>query len=189
MTRHNLGFWTADVLAGKLKCRFGPGKGDYLIAHKNLRGEPLYLIKPTTYMNRSGLAATQLIEHLGVSPAQLLVVCDDFNLDEGRIRIREKGSDGGHNGLHSIIAELGLGEFPRIRLGIGPVPPGADPADFVLAKIEESVIHTFRDLADRAAEAVIDYVTRGFGFAAGKYNLRPSAPDDETDGAGRPKEV
>lgn len=188
-TRHNLGFWTADILAGKLKCRFGPGKGDYHIARKRLRGEALYLMKPTTFMNHSGRAVVQLIESLELSPAQVIVVCDDFALEEGRIRIRKKGSDGGHNGLYSLIAEMGTEEFPRVRLGIGPVPPETDPADFVLAKIEESSINTLRDMADRASEAVIDYVTRGFGFAASKYNLKPSAPDDKEPGADRPKEV
>jgi len=188
-TRHNLGFWTADILAEKLKCRFEPGQGDFVIAQKRMRGEPLCLVKPTTYVNRSGHAVAQLVENRRITPSQVIVVCDDFTLDEGRIRLRRKGSDGGHNGLKSIIAQLGTEEFPRIRLGTGPVPENVDPVDFVLAKVGENDINTLRELADRASEAVIDLVTRGFGIAAGKYNLKPSAPAAETDGADRPKEV
>lgn len=182
-TRHNLGYWTADILAGKLKCQFKLSQGEYFVSQKNLHGETLYLAKPTTYMNRSGLAVLQLLDHQAINLNQIIVVCDDFALEEGRIRIRQKGSDGGHNGLKSIITYLGSEEFSRIRLGIGPVPEKTDPADFVLAKIEESVINSLRDLADRASEAVIDFVTRGFGFAASKYNLKPSAPAQNEDGA------
>jgi len=189
LSRHNLGFWTADILCRKLKCRFRPGKGDYLIAHKNLQGVRLHLIKPTTFMNASGHAAVQLIDNLEITPQEMLVVCDDFALELGRIRIREKGSDGGHNGLYSIITELGTTEFPRLRLGTGPLPPSVDSADFVLAKIEESYINTLRELADTAADAAIDVVTRGLGFAATKYNKRPSAPGENANGADRPKEV
>jgi PTH1 family peptidyl-tRNA hydrolase len=189
LTRHNLGYWTADILCRKLKCGLKQGKGDYLIGRKKLRDESLYVVKPTTYMNLSGRAVSQLVNKYELTSNQVLVVCDDFALEQGRIRIRDKGSDGGHNGLYSIIAELGTTEFPRIRLGIGPVPPEVDPADFVLAKIEESAINTLRELADRASEAVIDYVTRGLGFAAGKYNVKPSAPDELMDGADRPREV
>ncbi len=189
LTRHNLGFWTGDRVAEKLKCRFKPGKGDYYIAQKRLRGNMVSLVKPTTFMNLSGRAAKQIMDKYELTPKQILVICDDFALDEGRIRVRQKGSDGGHNGLFSIIDELHTPDFPRIRLGIGPVPEREDPADFVLAKIEESVIHTLRKLADRAAEAVVDYVTRGFGYTAGKYNVKPSAPPESDDGAERPKEV
>jgi len=189
MTRHNLGFWTADILAGKLKCQFKLGRGDYFVSRKDLRGETLYLAKPTTYVNRSGLAVSQFLECHDLTLGQTIVVCDDFALEEGRIRVRQKGSDGGHNGLKSIISHLGSEGFSRIRLGIGPVPENIDPADFVLAKIEESVINSLRELADRASEAVLDFVMRGFGFAASKYNVKPSAPAQEEDGAERPKEV
>ena len=182
-TRHNLGFWTADILAGKLKCRFKPGRGDFYVAETRRRNREICLVKPTTYMNLSGQAVAQSIGLYKLAVGQIIVVCDDFALEEGRIRLRKKGGDGGHNGLKSIISELGTEDFSRLRLGIGLVPVNVDPVDFVLAKIEESVINDLRNLADRASEAVFDYVTRGFEYTAGKYNVKPSAPTENAGGA------
>jgi len=189
LTRHNLGFWTVDQVAKKIKCRFTEGSGEFFLARKSIRGQSVALVKPTTYMNLIGHVVMQLVDQYGIALHQLLVVCDDFALEEGRIRIRRQGSDGGHNGLKSIISELGTQQFARIRLGIGPVPAGVEPADFVLAKIEKTTINTLRDLADRAAQAVIECVTQGVDLAANAYNIRPSAPPEDADGAERPKEV
>jgi len=188
-TRHNLGFWVVERVAQKLKVRLKPGRGDFEIAERRLHGGLIRLAQPTTYMNLSGLAVTQIINLYKLTERQVLVVCDDFALEEGYLRLRKKGSDGGHNGLKSIIEDVGTVEFPRLRLGIGPVPEGEDPADFVLAQIEENVIHRLRQMADRASEAVMDYIFRGFGFTANKYNTKPSAPAEKADGAERPREV
>jgi len=188
-TRHNLGFWVVEHVAKKTKVRLKPGRGDFEIAERQLKGGLIRLAKPTTYMNLSGVAVAQLIKLYDLTTSAMLVVCDDFALEEGYLRLRKKGSDGGHNGLKSIIEEVGTVEFPRLRLGIGPVPDRMDPADFVLAQIEENVIHRLQQMAERGSEAVMDYIFRGFGFTANKYNTKPSAPAEQADGAERPKEV
>lgn len=189
LTRHNLGFWTVDRVARRLKRRFRRGAGNFLVAEKSVGGQKLTLAKPTTFMNLVGHAVTQLIDQYNITPSQLLVVCDDFALEEGRLRIRRRGSDGGHNGLKSIINSLGIEEFARVRLGIGPVPEGTDPADFVLAEIGENAVNSLQNMAERAAQAVFDCVVRGVEFAANAYNIRPSAPAEDEGGADRPKEV
>ena len=188
-TRHNLGFWAVDRVARRLKRRFRQGAGNFLVAEKSVGGQQLALAKPTTFMNLVGHAVTQLVDQYNITPSQLLVVCDDFALEEGRLRIRRRGSDGGHNGLKSIINSLGMEEFARVRLGIGPVPEGIHPADFVLAEIGENAVNSLQNLAERAAQAVVDCVVWGVEFAANAYNIRPSAPTEDAGGADRPKEV
>ncbi len=131
--RHNAGFMVVDRLAATLRVTFEPcGKLGAIgrIEERSRRG---FLLKPLTYMNRSGRAVGEVRDHYDIPLARVLVVSDDFNLPLGRIRIRRKGSDGGHNGLSSIIRTLGTEEFSRLRVGVGPLPSGKDPADFVLS--------------------------------------------------------
>lgn len=165
-TRHNIGFELADLVSESYGLVFRPGQGGYYLADstaghatetswwrrlfgtkkKARRGEGfvdqsahrIIIAKPTTYMNRSGESARQLLATYSLEPQQLLVVTDDFNLPVGAVRIRKSGSDGGHNGLKSIIYELGTDQFPRIRLGVGPKPAGIDVINFVLGRFEPS---------------------------------------------------
>jgi PTH1 family peptidyl-tRNA hydrolase len=123
-------------------------------------------------MNRSGDSACRVLEELGADVEDLLVVCDDFNLPLGMLRIRTKGSDGGHNGLASIIYQLDSQDFPRLRLGVGPLPPGRDPVEFVLGRFSESEEESLEKVRQDARRAVIDIADTGLSDAMNMYNRR-----------------
>ena len=106
-------------------------------------------------MNLSGRSAANLLAQNNITPSEMLVVVDDFNLDLGRIRLRTSGSDGGHNGLASLIEWLDTDDFPRLRAGIGPLPENVNPADFVLSRFEESQLQAKKELAEKAADAIL----------------------------------
>ena len=131
-TRHNVGFMAADAVAESF--RFGPFKSkfDGLIAEGNINGEKVMLLKPQTFMNLSGESLRPIMDFYKLDPEDFIVIFDDIDLDVGRIRIRKKGSAGGHNGIKSIISHLGSMEFPRIKIGVGAKPKGYDLADYVL---------------------------------------------------------
>ena len=125
-------------------------------------------------MNRTGLAARALLAERGISPPHMLVIVDDFNLPLGRIRFRRSGSGGGHHGLESLIELLETENFPRLRLGIGPVPAGIDSIDFVLGCFSKEEIVTTEKMIDNAAEAVIFALNNRFDEAMTKYNINPA---------------
>lgn len=160
-TRHNVGFLVADLLAGRAKASWRV-RGDRAEA---LAGD-LLLVKPLAFMNLSGPPVREALGYRGASPTDCLVVCDDMALPLETIRLRARGSSGGHHGLDSIIAALGTSEFPRLRVGIGPAPPGVDGAAHVLGRFRPGEIP---DL-ERAAEAAEAWAARGIGFAMTAYN-------------------
>lgn len=131
-TRHNFGYMVVDRLAFLKREEFRTGGGPFIYCRASIAGEQLFLCKSTTYMNNSGKAAIALKSHFNLSPAEILVVSDDCNLKLGKIRYRPTGSDGGHNGLASIIKALQSKEFPRLRLGINECPDGVPLEDYVL---------------------------------------------------------
>lgn len=165
---HNLGFEVVDLLKGESE--FRPGPGDYYQCRTILASREIVLLKPTTYMNRSGIAVQQFAESDGVLPLEMLVVADDFNLPLGRIRLRQTGTDGGHNGLASIIYHLQTDDFPRIRIGIGPAPENIPAEEFVLERFKQEQIPIVKEIITRAANAAIAWVNEGFDNAAGMYN-------------------
>jgi PTH1 family peptidyl-tRNA hydrolase len=169
-TRHNLGKEVVTTLAEELHLTLCPGKGAYCLADDASRD--LSLVTPTTYVNASGISACQIVEHLEISLEELLVVCDDISLPLGTLRIRKKGSDGGHNGLASIIYQLGSQDFPRLRLGIGPVPVGMEVADFVLSGFAPDEEGTVRSLKQTAREALLAIASGGIDNAMNAYNRR-----------------
>ena len=177
-TRHNIGWWVGDVLAQRRRLRFKPGQGDYFLAEGRIGGRRSRLLKATTYMNESGRAVAQYASRFGLYSQDLIVVTDDIDLPLGQIRIREKGSSGGHNGLASIIEHVGSEEIPRCRCGVGPVPTGADPAEFVLDPFDPDQLIVARQMAVTAADAVEAMVARGVAAAANTYNRKPPAPGD-----------
>lgn len=190
-TRHNLGWWVGDLMAQEAKVAFHAGRGRFLLAEVRVGGEPALLVKPTTYMNGSGEALADLSTSHEIDPGSLLVVADDFALALGQIRIRERGSSGGHNGLESIIEQLGSDEFARIRCGVGPVPEGVDAAHFVLDRMGPEELIVAREMAAKAARAVAMILARGVRTAANEYNRKPPAleePSRGSTGAERPKE-
>jgi peptidyl-tRNA hydrolase, PTH1 family len=124
----------------------------------------LVLVKPATFMNASGQAVRQVLAYRGWDPGRLVVVCDDLNLPLGKLRFRPSGSDGGHNGLKSVIASLGTSGFARLRMGIGQNPPGLDSADYVLSRFSRAESAAAAEMAARAADGLellaADGVTR-----------------------------
>lgn len=171
-TRHNVGFDTIDVLADKLNTSVDEKKFKGLYGKGIIAGEKVILLKPQTFMNLSGESVREAADFYKVDPEHIIVIYDDISLDVGQLRIRKKGSAGGHNGIKNIIAHLGTQEFPRIKVGVGDKPKGMDLADYVLghfskedqAKMDEA----FKDAAD-AAEMILD---KGMDAAMNHYNMK-----------------
>jgi PTH1 family peptidyl-tRNA hydrolase len=177
-TRHNLGFLAVEALATVRRSRWQAPARRRRTARCNVAGRDVLLVEPLTFMNLSGDALAALVLEETIPPERLLVVCDDIALPLGQVRLRRAGSDGGHNGLASIIERLGTTAFPRLRMGIGPVPPRVDAAEFVLAEFlpeEDPAVEAMVAEAMACAEAwIVDGVER----AMARFNARrdPSPP-------------
>lgn len=167
-TRHNIGFMVLDYLAKKGHCRF-QAKKLFKIVETDLQGDNIFLVKPFTYMNRSGLAVNALLEKHTVRRSQMLILCDDLNLPLGKFRIRKKGSHGGQKGLSSIIDVLRDESFPRLRLGIG-FNHKEDAASYVLSPFLLRERRTVRAMIISASQAVEDFVLHGVDWTMNKYN-------------------
>ena len=170
-TRHNAGFRAIDILAEKLGVRIDKLKFQGLYCQTNYNGCKLFLLKPQTYMNLSGRSVLQLSAYFNVPPQRIIVMFDDISLEPGRLRIRADGSAGGHNGIKSIIQEVGSQTFPRVKIGVGAKPnPNHDLADWVLSTfsaLEEKALAVSLNNAADAALAVIDH---GVPEAANRFN-------------------
>ncbi len=169
-TRHNIGRDAVAGLIARLGAAVGPGRGEFVFARDPSRD--LVMALNTTYMNASGVSAVDLLRYFEIEPADLLVVCDDFNLPFGTLRIRPGGGDGGHNGLGSIIASLGTREFPRLRIGIGPLPDGVDAADFVLSGFTADERERLDEIRAAAGEAMLAVFRDGLERAMSAHNRR-----------------
>jgi PTH1 family peptidyl-tRNA hydrolase len=169
-TRHNIGKNTVIGLIERLGLGLEAGRGEFVFARDP--NSDLILAHNTTYMNLSGISAVDIVDGFELRPDELLVVCDDFNLPFGSLRIRRSGSDGGHNGLNSIIAQLGTEEFPRLRIGIGPVPEGVDAADFVLSEFPAREREHLKEMAAAAGEALLAVFRDGLDRAMSVHNRR-----------------
>ena len=170
-TRHNAGFMTADVMAKNKGVAINRLRFKALTAQCTIGAESVLLMKPQTYMNLSGEAVEEAVRYYKIEPAHVLVVSDEMALPPGRIRIRTKGSAGGHNGLKNIIAHLGTEEFPRIRLGVGEPPhPDYDVKDWVLSTFKNQDAEDMARAAEHAAAAAECYITEGPEKAMNKFN-------------------
>ena len=170
-TRHNAGFMTADAMAKKLGVSINKLRFKALTASAEINGEKVLLMKPQTFMNLSGEAVGEAARFYKVPPEHVIVVSDEVSLPLGKLRVRPKGSAGGHNGLKSIIAHLGSDAFPRVRLGVGAPPhPDYDMADWVLSVFRNQDLEDMLSASDRAAEAVITYITDGPERAMNRFN-------------------
>lgn len=172
-TRHNVGFFVIDELCKRTRSRLRAGRGEYLVSECKLGGRNVCLIKPLTYMNNSGLAVLDAIGQSGTAVEKMLVVSDDFQLPLGKLRIRPRGSDGGHNGLYSIIYQLQTEDFPRLRCGIQSesVPKEKDRmAQFVLEPFDRNERAGAQQMIDRAASAVTTFVLEGIEVAMNRFN-------------------
>lgn len=168
-TRHNVGFMVLDTLARRLHVRFRHLPERY-VARKEYAGHGLVLVKPLLYMNESGVVAKGQLER---EPDEFLVVCDDMALPFGRLRLRPKGSAGGHKGLESIIYHLGRNDFPRLRVGIDAPGPGQDGVDYVLEPFPKEQAELLPEVLDLAADACLAAVTRGIERAMNRFNPAP----------------
>jgi len=173
-TRHNVGFEVVRRVAGHLKAVLQPSTSEHDWAVKQHGKRQLVLAWPRTLMNRSGLSARALLEDNGLVPIEMLVVVDDFNLPLGRTRFRVSGSDGGHNGLASVIEAVQTEFFPRLRLGTGPLPDNVDVVDFVLGHFEEQELTQAEEMIDTAVEAVLFAIDHRFEETMTRYNVNPA---------------
>ena len=170
-TRHNAGFRAIDVLAESLGCKIDKGKFQGLYGQCNRDGYKLYLLKPLTYMNLSGRSVLQLSAYFNVPPQRIIVMFDDISLPAGRLRIRGDGSAGGHNGIKSIIQELGSQDFPRVKIGVGAKPhPEMDLADWVLSTFSALEEKALSVSLKNAADAALCIIDKGVADAANRYN-------------------
>ncbi|MBK7142598.1 MAG: aminoacyl-tRNA hydrolase [bacterium] len=201
-TRHNVGFDVVDSLIGKNKATQQPRVKEFDWATFEEGERKIILAKPRTFMNLSGLAAARLLEENELTPSQMLVIVDDFAIPLGTVRIRGKGSAGGHNGLTSIMEELGTQAFPRIRMGIGKVTPQmapselgrqtspsapvqpkpvdneADIVDFVLSPFEPEERPVVDKMILHATEAVLFAIAHRLDQTMSKYNVNPALPEN-----------
>jgi PTH1 family peptidyl-tRNA hydrolase len=187
-TRHNAGFFVIDALCIRHKLPLKPGKGDWYEATYELNGEKVLMIKPSTYMNNSGLAVKDCMERNGIEMSDLLVIVDDFQLPLGTVRVRNDGSDGGHNGLASISNELGSSDYPRMRIGIGPERQirRDEYVDFVLGEFTEKEFDELDKLYDIYADCAESFVMQGVSKTMNSFNksfLENKA--NQTDQAGQ----
>lgn len=177
-TRHNAGFITADEIEKRLNVSINRSRFKSLTAECEVSGEKVLLMKPQTYMNLSGDAVIQAVSFYKLSPDHVIVVSDEMSLPVGRIRIKPKGSAGGHNGLKSIISTLGTEEFPRIRLGVGMPPnPEYDVKDWVLSTFRNQDAEDISSAAKRAADAVLSYIADGAEKTMNKFNQQVKRAD------------
>lgn len=170
-TRHNVGFAVIDALSDKYGIELTETKFKGAYGKGRIGNERVILLKPLTYMNLSGESIRPICDYFKVdSKENLIVISDDVDLDAGKIRVRPKGSAGGHNGLKSIIAQLGHSEFSRIRVGVGKKPKDYDLADWVLGHFEGENAVSIKEGMDRAVLAVEEIISEGVDSAMNKYN-------------------
>jgi PTH1 family peptidyl-tRNA hydrolase len=169
-TRHNVGFEVLRHLASRCADETEKDKFEGRVADAMIAGQRAMLLWPYTLMNRSGQSVLAAVDFYQLPLAELLVVCDDFNLALGTLRFRRQGSAGGQKGLQDIIHRLGTEEFSRLRIGIGPVPSGRDAADFVLSRFSATERPGIDEAIERAAEGVERWVTHGIEASMNQFN-------------------
>lgn len=169
-TRHNMGFNTINKLAQKYNIKITKTKYEGLYETGEIEGQKVILIKPQTYMNLSGNCVKQFVDFYKIEKEKLLVIYDDMDIEPGTIKIRKKGSAGGHNGMKSIIQMLGTEEFPRIRIGIGRPEHNGDEINYVIGAIPKEEIPKLEEGTEKAKEAIIEILKNGIDKAMNKFN-------------------
>ena len=170
-TRHNCGFRAIDIIAHTLNCKIDKGKFQGLYGAATFAGKKVYLLKPQTFMNLSGKSVLQMSSYFNIPPQRIIVLFDDISLPPGRLRIRNDGSAGGHNGIKSIISELGSQDFPRVKIGVGAKPnPEQDLADWVLSTFTSSEEKALQTSLQNGAKAALCIIEHGVYEAANRFN-------------------
>ena len=174
-TRHNIGFAAIDMLADKYGINVSEVKHKALLGKGVINGNKVILVKPMTYMNLSGEAVRAVIDYYKVNEEEeLMVIYDDISLDVGQLRVRKKGSAGGHNGIKNIIAHLGHDTFQRIKIGVGEKPKGYDLADYVLGHFSKEDLATLKEGMERVDGAVNLMLQGNIDEAMNRYNTKVS---------------
>ena len=172
-TRHNVGYDTIDVLAEKYHIDVEMGRFQAIVGKGIIEGQRVILAKPITFMNLSGQCVRELVDFFKIDEtAELIVIYDDISLPPGQLRIREKGSAGGHNGIKNIISHLGGQEFLRIKVGVGEKPAHYDLADYVLSRFSSEERKLLDEALKRAADAAVKIMTDGADAAMNEYNRK-----------------
>ena len=170
-TRHNIGFEAADALCSKFDIKFNKEKFRAVFGSGTIAGEKVIVAKPQTYMNNSGEAIKEAADFYKIPPEKVIVIFDDISLPTGMLRIRLKGSAGGHNGIKSIIWHLNSDNFPRLKIGVGNrKDPDSDLKDYVLGKFSKEDVETIKETMKRAVKAVALMVQGDSAGAMNKYN-------------------
>lgn len=183
LTRHNLGFWVLDLLATESNVHSWMNRGGDHVANIRIGNSTVRLLKPQTWMNLSGAAVLRATEQEDLDYDHMVVVCDDVALPDGRLRLRSKGSSGGHRGLESIIQSMGHETFPRLRIGVGgDREMDDDLSDYVLEQLHDHEISMYMDAVQRAVCAIRLTITDGLSKAMTVYNQ--AVGDDSEDCAG-----
>jgi peptidyl-tRNA hydrolase, PTH1 family len=171
LTRHNIGFQILDYIADYLNVRFKPEKGDWYGVSGKYKDSEFYLMKPTTFMNNSGEAVQDFLTSNNIPLNNILIVCDDFQIPFGTIRLRTKGSDGGHNGVSSIIYHLNSLSFPRMRIGIGKeILNKEDYIDFVLSDFNKKEIKLLNELIPIYKDCILSFLCEDIKVTMNKFN-------------------
>lgn len=168
--RHNIGFRVVEALADRFNIKLDTDKHKGLIGKGVINGEKVIIAKPLTFMNLSGECVRSVADFYKIPAENVIVVFDDISLDVGKLRIRKKGSAGGHNGIKSIIAHLGSEAFPRLKFGVSDKPKGMDLADYVLGNFSKEDENILIEAIKRACDGVEAMVTEGCDAAMNKYN-------------------
>lgn len=171
-TRHNVGFSVIDVLADRYRIDVSERKHKALCGRGVIEGQKVVLMKPQTFMNLSGESIRAAVDFYKVEPEDIIIIYDDVSLEPGQLRIRLKGSAGGHNGIKNIIAHLGTQEFPRIKVGVGEKPPRMDLAAYVLSRFSQGEQKLMDDAFSEAAGAAVMMMTDGADRAMNHYNTK-----------------
>ena len=172
LTRHNIGFIAVDLFAQHFKIIFKEGKGDWLEGKGSVGDEEVYLFKPTTYMNNSGVAVREMVDRYSADTKDILIVVDDFQIPLGTISVRRDGSDGGHNGLENIIYHLNSDRFPRMRIGIGKdtALKKDDFIDFVLSNFTKEEIEIIKKLIPHYNDCIESFIVNGITKTMNEFN-------------------
>jgi PTH1 family peptidyl-tRNA hydrolase len=180
-TPHNLGFLVVDRLAARHAIRLTRKECQALIGQGSIGGKTVLLAQPQTYMNLSGVAIKPLMERNEVAPADLILVFDELNLDWGTLRVRPKGSAGGHNGVIDVIEKIGTQEFPRVRLGVHPGHPLPSGKDYLLSRFNRQQTETLEAFIDLAADATESIIAEGVEKSMTKFNRRAQGNTTEEE--------
>ena len=187
-TRHNVGWMAIDKLAAQYHIDIERKSFKGLIGRGLIGGQQVLLLKPLTFMNLSGESVRPAFDFYKVEPDHVLVISDDINLETGQLRIRKKGSAGGHNGLKNIILHLGTDQFPRVRIGVGG-PGRKDLKDFVLGHFQSDEKDLIDDAADRAAKAIVKIIEEGPEAAMNLYNMKKEKAPKEKNTKEKPSKA